>query len=128
MADGATVPGPALPPVPLTEREVAQVRRSGMIRASLAEMGDDGTRPRLVSHYLFPDPAVRRPGGDRAIRAMAARLGLTSRLSAAGDGMILERDSAVAPAAFDALVLRIAREAAAEGWYYDGWESGVAAR
>lgn len=101
-----------------------QQERSDMIREALAAQGDDGTRPRNVLHYVFPDPA-RDPAGDARLIAALARFGVAARLTASAEGLILEHEVPVAAPGFDALVAEIAAAVWAEGWYYDGWESAL---
>ena len=95
------------------------------IRAQLAAMGDDGTAPRHVLHYVYPhrkSAAVPR----EEIAAFLAEQGFDTVRDAANDGgFVMEHEREVASAAFDEFTSDLAATLSTKGWEYDGWECAV---
>ena len=96
------------------------------VRAQLAAMGDDGTIPRHVLHYVYPnkkhDSAPRED-----IAAFLAGFDFDVVRDAEQDGgFVMEQNREVASAEFDAFTGHLTDTLRDMGWDYDGWECAVA--
>lgn len=94
------------------------------VRIQLAAFGDDGTEPRHVLHYAYPEP-----GNDLATRpAMIAELesrGFEVSDAAAENGLVFEHHRSVAAHDFDEFTEELSAYFKGKGWFYDGWECAV---
>lgn len=94
-------------------------------RKALAFLGDDGGRPRRVTHYASAgskaDPKARRDMLDDLVSK-----GYAPNLAEDGKSMTLAHETAVTGLSFDQKTGELAAWFKVRGWTYEGWESAVA--
>ena len=92
-----------------------------LVRAKMAEQGDDGTRERKVSHFVYPVNAEKPAPRVHAVELLS-ELGFTVSDSNFRNGIIAEHEAIIAVEAFDTLTEGLRVELAEMGYEYDGWE------
>ncbi len=94
-------------------------------RRALAALGDDGGRPRRVTHHASAgskaDPKARRDMIDDLVSK-----GFAPTLSDDGKSMTLAHETVVTGLSFDQKTGELAAWFKVRGWTYEGWESIVA--
>ncbi len=100
--------------------------KNDLVRAQVRAMGDDGTRPRHVLHYVYPAKDAEAPAPREDVAALLGGYGFDSVSDAAADGgYVMEHVREVASDDFDALTGELEERLGAIGWDYDGWECAV---
>lgn len=93
-------------------------------RKALASLGDDGGRPRPVTHYAHAgpkaDPKTRRDMADDLVSK-----GYAPTFAEDGKSMTVAQTCAVTGLAFDQKTSELAAWFKVRGWTYEGWESAV---
>lgn len=93
-------------------------------RKALAALGDDGGRPRPVTHYAHAgpkaDPKARRDMADDLVSK-----GYAPTFAEDGKSMTVAQTCAVTGLAFDQKTSELAAWFKVRGWAYEGWESAV---
>jgi len=108
------------------KKKDANTLANDKLRAALAREGDDGTAPRHVLHFVWPEP-----GGEKHATVVLDYLvakGLSVDPGKANKGYIGEETREVASAGFDTRTAELKTATQGWGWAYDGWECAVIVR
>ena len=99
------------------EAEPSRDEKDAMVRAALAERGDNGVTPRHTLFFFYGE------GDHDDLNEVARRAGFIT--SGRDDGTILETTMAVGEASFAPVSSMMQSWAAAFQLEYDGWECAV---
>lgn len=97
--------------------------KNDKVRKALAAHGDDGTRPRHVIHFAFPNEAGKT--NETVVRDYLVAQGLEVDPAKMKEGLMGEETREVASEDFDDRTAKLAHAVAQWNWRYDGWECAV---
>ncbi len=92
------------------------------VRAQLSAAGDNGAKPRLVTHWAYPERG-RKSVSRKAAKKFLQKRGYQVRNAATDGGVMFEKVQTPADRTFDKETQLLRDSFAASGWFYDGWET-----
>ncbi len=106
---------------PVFGQVIGEKMLNDMVRAQLAQAGDDGSVPRLVTHFAYP-VASAKSNSRRSIKKYLEGLGYSVE-NTTRRGVVFEKTQAISPGPFDELTQSLQQTLLQAGWEYDGWET-----
>ena len=91
-----------------------------MVRAQLAQQGDNGKTAREVDHFAFPNP-FKKSAKRLVVKKWLEKNGFAIVGNATSGGVHFTRKTAVHGRSFDKLTQGLADNLQKLGWEYDGW-------
>jgi|AntRauMFilla1563_2_1112583.scaffolds.fasta_scaffold25773_2 hypothetical protein len=110
--------------------QIGSPASNDVVRANLAQHGDDGTAPRDVEHFCYPDPSVEGAASQDEVVLVFQKKGfLVELLAGEGDDepdwLQMKHHSEGASVGFDLVTEWFLLRLNSLGWIYDGWSCSV---
>lgn len=95
------------------------------LKQSFAEVGDDGTQPRDVRHFIFKNEESENAVSSFEMRKMMLPYGFKFETIDDPYGLKMSHDREIASCEFDEFTENLKKTAEENGWVYTGWEAKV---